>query len=78
MPSRVVWELEHDPEQWLVRILEVRSYVRTKQMVDRANSESDLPDTPLVNEAIERRLEAGREVMLRKLEEAKARKLKHG
>lgn len=57
-----------------MRILEVRAYEQTKQMVDAAKSGDDVPNTPLVEEAIERRLSGMHAIFKKKQAEAEARK----
>lgn len=67
-PLRVLWELEHDPEQWMVQIAEVRAYEDARDLVARMKSEDDLPkDDPMVDLAVEHRLDRGHADMLARL-----------
>jgi hypothetical protein len=45
LPSRALWELEHDPDQWAVRILLLRTYAQTKAEYDR--DASKVPPGPI-------------------------------
>ncbi len=45
MPTRMLWELEHDPDQWVSRILMLRAYAETKRQWDL--KPEDVPSGPL-------------------------------
>jgi hypothetical protein len=45
LPSRALWEMEHDPEQWATQIISLRSYARAKEAYDHAKSKADLPSS---------------------------------
>lgn len=74
LPSRLLWELEHDPDRLVLKIVQVRGYTKAMQLVAQAKSEDELPKTALVNDAIETRLRLMTEVFHRKLAEAAERK----
>ena len=73
LPSRLLWELEHDPDHLVLKIIAVRRYSRAMELVAAAKSESDLPKTDLVNDVIETRLALMTEVFHEKLAAAAER-----
>ncbi len=60
-PTRMLWELEHDPNQWALQILEVRAYERAKDLVDQTKKQEDLPQSPLIDEVLDNRFALNRE-----------------
>lgn len=81
LPTRVLWELENDPDQLVLQIIRIRDYERVKSMVDQAENESKLPKTPLVEQAIQMRLDLKYEIFKQRLAESKERakqKAQHG
>lgn len=39
-----------DPSQMALDILELRAYARTKEQIDRAKDEKDMPDGPMADQ----------------------------
>lgn len=73
MPTRALWELEHDPDQWVFRIMTVRAYEQAKALVDSGKSEADLPKSAAIDLAIENRLDRMNAVFRNKLAAQKAK-----
>jgi len=74
LPSRLLWELEHDPDHLVLQIIRVRDYRKAMQLVAQAKTEDDLPASPLIDSVITTRLALMTETFHRKLAEAAERK----
>ncbi len=56
LPTRALWELEHDPDQLALRVMLVRDFLRTRAEIDRAiAAEKDdlMPTGPMADMALE-------------------------
>lgn len=77
LPTRMLWELEHDPDQWAVRIQRARNYQDAKALVDRTRDMKDLPASPLIELVLDMTFEAKAALYeQRKLEAAERAKQK--
>jgi hypothetical protein len=62
LPTRALWELEHDPEQMALRILPLRAYAEMKDQVDAVSRNpkakpEDMPEGELANLVLEHEAE---------------------
>ena len=49
LPTRALWELEHDPDQLVLTIMQLRAYARTKAAMDRAKTAEEAPTGALAD-----------------------------
>lgn len=47
-PSEARWELENDPDELVLRILDLRAYAHAKATIDAAKDKTDLRMTPMI------------------------------
>jgi len=73
-PLQVLWELEHDPDQWMVQIAEVRAYEQARSAVKDVKDPETLPKSPMVDLAIEFLFKRGVPGYQQRLKEAEERK----
>jgi hypothetical protein len=68
LPTRALWELEHEPDGLALTIIKLRAYAATKAAIDRATDEKEIPKgaladlvldvtTELVKERVQRRVQ---------------------
>lgn len=50
LPSAALRELMNDPAQMAIDIMELRAYARTKEAIDNAHSDKDIPASPMVDQ----------------------------
>lgn len=74
LPSRLLWELDHDPDRLILQVVRVRGYQRAMQLVAQAKTEADLPETPIISDVIDTRLALMTDIYHQKLAEAAERK----
>ena len=48
VPSQAIRELERDPEL-VFEVMELRAYAQTKEQMDRAENQSDVPTGPMAD-----------------------------
>lgn len=53
LPSAAVRELMDDPSGLALEVMEQRAYARTKEQVDRASKDEDMPRGPMVDVVFE-------------------------
>jgi hypothetical protein len=72
-PTRMLWELENDPDQWALKIVEIRAYERAMAVVDGAKKPEDIPQSALTDEVLDNRFELNREWLDDQKQRAQAR-----
>lgn len=53
LPSEAVNELMDDPSHMALDIIELRAYAVAKNMLDKAQSDKDIPDGPIIDRVFE-------------------------
>ena len=53
LPSQAVRELMTDPAQTAIDIMELRAYVKAKEVLDNAKNQKDIPDSPVIDRVFE-------------------------
>jgi len=49
LPTRALWELEHDPDCLVLTIIRLRAYARTKAQIEAAKTSDEMPTGPMAD-----------------------------
>ena len=49
MPTRAMWEIEHDPDGMVFTVMTIWAFERTMAQIDAAKDEKDMPKGPMAD-----------------------------